>query len=933
MACSIQILHVNGIVPPPPGGPNPTQLRVMGQASGCPGNTVIIQSSITAQSGPIPVDPATNRFVATLPITVSPPPVCGDPNNPVTVEAWCQQLPPPGPPSPCYDSYQGPLTCCEVISLSFSAFVPVGSLDPTEIRVQGVLLGCSGDKVVAVAPSFTGQSMATPVDPMTGAFFISLPITAGVSLQCGTRITVKAWCDSNPLGCQTDRTDVLDCGPCPRAKVSIHQPLPACTGTPPTQLITLDTSIEIPANAIYVFQWDFGDSNRGTQFTVNNTGGTPSTPYSHSESHNYIPGSYTAKLLVISPTPPETCPTSFPLTVLVQCLPDCPTATVVRVSEGPCVNGKRTVTLEATVTAPASSAAVGQWDFGYAPPGGSSVGPQIGVPQGQTQSPSQNSALRQTWDYPPGTYTACLKWNNAIHPGCADSCVSFTVSTCPPPPPPVCDVHLTYLPKPVPCLPPGQSVTVNFEATPNATTTPAYTGPYTWEVSQAGASIKKLTQQSPTTPDPYKFSYTFTSPGTYEITVTILTPNCPDPTDTDVVSLTIKSCCPTFVGQLNAQQDPNNPCQWFFSVQVDNPNNVPLTFDWSFQDGTTQQTSIPSTSHTYAPGTITTGQTRVTMHAAGCPDVTLSTTVTLSCTCPTVSAPSAVVTGCAPGSASVTLSTSVSPPVATSFDWTVTTPGGTPFTKTTTAPTTTDGTSDGSWTNTVAGSTGPLDLSAPGAYAIAVNAKGPAIPPTCPTPAPTGFTIPKCTGMTEGLGCMLLRWAAVILFILSGLAFIISFCVFSPPVCTFQFCQQAATAAFWIGVGFALAGLVVLGIWLLFCPTKPCAWGWLIAGQVLLGVGLVALHFTKCCPQLWIFGVFFTVLGILSFANWVRLCKIGPCTAARELAVVFVSVVAPIIAWAGVGGPVALCINTTVRGIVATVGGAISLFALGCTPP
>lgn len=69
------------------------------------------------------------------------------------------------------------------------------------------------------------------------------------------------------------------------------------------------------------------------------------------------------------------------ITTLPLICDTCPTAAVTRISESnTCdVNGKRTVTLEATVTSPANSVAVGQWDFGYAPTGGSSAGPQIGV--------------------------------------------------------------------------------------------------------------------------------------------------------------------------------------------------------------------------------------------------------------------------------------------------------------------------------------------------------------------------------------------------------------------------------------------------------------------------------------------------------------------------------------------------------------------------
>src|SRR5262249_28017964 len=205
------------------------------------------------------------------------------------------------------------------------------------------------------------------------------------------------------------------------------------------------------------------------------------------------------------------------------------------------------------------------------------------------------------------------------------------------------------------------------------------------------------------------------------------------------------------------------------SAQISNPGNAPVSFEWSFQDGTTTTTSVPQTEHTYAPGSITTGMTTVTLKSPHCRDQSLSVTVTQNCQCPTIGTPGGALTGsgCAPG-AGVTLSTSITPPTASSFDWTVTTPGGTSFTKTTTAASTTDTSADGAWTNTSTGPTGAVDLSMAGAYAVTVRPRGSAISPSCPSPAPGSFPIPACSAPPPGGGassCPWWCWLLGILFI------------------------------------------------------------------------------------------------------------------------------------------------------------------------
>lgn len=525
---------------------------------------------------------------------------------------------------------------------------------------------------------------------------------------------------------------------------------------------------------------------------------------------------------------------------------DCPTATITVTQDATCVNGKHTVTLKATVTPPTGGPAFGQWDYGYAPPGGSSLGASFYVGSGPPQ------VLTATMDYPPSgpnTYTASLKLNKPPHVGCTDPQVTFAVTDCPPP---SCEVLLTYSPNPVPCIGSSGSQKVDFVATLNPPSG-GYTGPFTWEVKKGVMSLLKITQPTPAAPlNPERFSYVFTSPGQYDVTITILTASpCADPVDTDTVHIVIEACCPQLIGPLNASPIPGDPCRWLFSAQASNPNNVPVTFVWSFQDGTTATTSVPQTVHTYTPGAITTGMTIVTLKSPGCPDQSLSAPVTQMCRCPIIGTTGAVVTGCVPGPATVALTTSVTPPLATSFAWTVTTPGGTSFTKTTPAASTTDGTADGAWTDTSTGSLGVLNLGASGAYAVTVTAQGPSISPACPQSPARGFTVPLCTPPTTtcSIWCIL----AGIFFIaipISAYISTVAHCLLATP---WNIVLQGGIIATAIGIFIALCGIC-------------CLWRFLLIGSALGVVATVIAAIWLGFPGCWLLAlpilIGFIALGI-----------------------------------------------------------------------
>lgn len=668
---------------------------------------------------------------------------------------------------------------------------------------------------------------AIPFTAITGTGFLLGQVTftvkpVWVGLECGTSIKfeVRGNCGGTWTAWESLESTV-ECL-CP-IFTGISASYAPCVGNPPTQDVTFTGNVIMPPGQTMSFKWHFGDGQLSALISVNNPGGwnpIALPPTLHTYQHQVAP--YKAELV-----PANECP-GLIVPVQTTCTgTDCPAATITVIDQGECVNGQRTVTLHAQVTAPAGTPAFGLWNLGYAPPGGAATGKAFFVPAGQTQTPAQNPNLAQTWTYPPGSYTVFLDLG-AAHPNCPNPSSTFTVNACPV----SCEVLLDYTPKSIPCVPSGGSATVAFVATlspANAT----YTGPFLWEVTKAGVSQTKVTQSAPAFADPHRFSHTFTTPGVYDVTVTVATSGCSDPFDTATASpqIVIKSCCPMvtdFMGQ------SVSACTWAFAVQVDNPNNVALTYEWSFHDGTTASTAVPNVTHTYPIGGSPSGPATVTVKAAGCPDgpAPSPVMVTVTCVCPTVGLPTAVVTGCIPTAGAspspapaVTLGATVSGAAATSFAWSVTNPAGTTFTKTTTAPTTTDGTTDGSWINTTTGSIGVLPLGTTGGYAVTVRASGPAIDPLCNTvSAPVSFTVSTCPVVVPptsacSIWCML---AGHLLIALPISAFISA-----SMFCFLPFPSNVITAG---AIAFGI------GTYILLCGVC-CLWIHLLIGS---GLGLVA---------------------------------------------------------------------------------------------
>ncbi|MEO8184844.1 MAG: hypothetical protein ABI895_39045, partial [Deltaproteobacteria bacterium] len=713
--CQVQILSVGAIVPT--GASSPTHLRVTGRLLQCPGGQVNVTSSITAASGPVASGYGINGdgFIVILPIT-APNIACG---GGVTVTAQCYQA---GPG--CSATYNGVLECCGVQVLWFDAVVTPGSLTPSEVRVAGTSLGCAtvpsltNDPVI-VRVTFPGGgttlSGPIPTDALSGAFVVAVTVPAGTVLHCDDDISVEAWCSTNTACQAIPARGRLDCPQCARAEIAISSAGP-CSGNPPKQPITLSATINLVTGAIRFFKWKYGDGTFSPVFLVDNSGGTATTPHTvppytpaFAATHDYSPGTWSGELIVTDAQGnPLECAT-IPFNVVASCN-QCAGVTV-SATPGVCVNGKRLVTLSAFVNSlPATTAF--QWLFGDGQQG---VGKPV-TATGVWPNPADPSV--NTHEYGAGLWTATL--TDILNPGCSFP-VRISVDVCPAP---CCPSLQLDSPVQVTGCAPGSAI-ASFNAKVTWPEGCAAVLPTSFEWTLATPSSAKYQKSSTTgstdtssgwhTPGGGAVAVQFATGGTYSIAVTAIVPGVSLPCNpSDTIPFPVPGCCPQLIGPLNTSQKPGDPCTFICSAQVVNPNGAAISFDWAFHDGGTATTALPQTEHTYGQGAAAMGTATVTLKSPNCPDQSLTAPVTQLCACPTIAKPGAIVTGCLPGTPMVTLSTAVTPAIATSFTWTVTTPGGATFTKTTTAPTTTDGTADGAWTDTSTGSTGSIPLGATG---------------------------------------------------------------------------------------------------------------------------------------------------------------------------------------------------------------------------
>jgi len=629
MPCSVQIINVNGIVPP--GGTIPTEIRVTGYLVSCPpaptqnAGRVVVKSTVTSPSAPTVAAYPNGGFVVSLPLAANSGVSCG---TSITVSAECEADP------NCIDVKTVNLACCQINLVSVDGLVLPGHVDPDRIRVRGVALGCYGSQMVSVGTSVTGTQL-TPVDPVNGSFAVELPVIAVI--HCDSLIKVTVQCAQNPACSISQGIKYLNCPQCARATVSYTSG--PCHGAPAVQPITLNATVYIAGGTTRYVRWDYGDgSPLGPVHTVNNSAGTANTPFPlPPETHDYAPGSYTAQLVVTNAAGALLECDKIPLPIAATCNA-CPTVSVTAGAVGACANGFQSVTLNATVgNVAAGGSAVLQWDYGDGTPTTAFVANANQVVQAvhAFAAPASGTA----------SYTVTL---NVISPvDCPAGQVTVTVGPCV-----SCCPIVSVSAVPSGCAPNAASVAFSAQLSWSRGCTAVAPSAYDWTLNGVGGIQYQITTTLPTTDTSAGWTnlttgatgpVQFPAGGAYSISATArfapgTLPSSCNPTGTQAFSLA--ACCPQLSGQITASEDPSDPtkCTWIYSVQLSNPNAVPVSFQWTFHDGTTATSTVPQVSHKYAVGT-STGATTVTLKSPACPDQTLTTTVTVTCGTTTTTTP------------------------------------------------------------------------------------------------------------------------------------------------------------------------------------------------------------------------------------------------------------------------------------------------------
>jgi hypothetical protein len=812
--CSISLISVNGIVPT--GATDPTVLRVTGTAFQCASGQVNVTSSITAPSGPVNVD-ANGHFRAELPITATPAPHCGDTIS-VRVECVGQ--------TNCFTQNTAQtLNCCEIPILFFQGITPPGALAPTQLSVGGALFGCPSDQVVISSPIAT-TSPPISVDPYTGGFTASLPITTPT--DCDRQVEVTATCVGT-AGCSRTVKSPLACPDCYRAQVTIATA--PCTGTPPQQPITLNSTIEIPAGQIHDFYWQLvntatGATTTGTVFQIDNSAGNAATPHTHSDTFNLAPGTYSATLKIVPP--PYEC-AEVSVTVVAQCT-GCPTVVVDPPQVGNCDSaGNRTVTLTTHVTPATGQTVVVQWDFG-----GGVFGPSKVYSAAATYVETHSFAATGSTA---STYNITL---DVILPtGCQNVPVTVTVPPCEPPP---CTLVIQDITIQV-----GQC-NANGTRTVTATASLNNTDPsdeYWWQWESTPATVGLPAPQGVT--QTHDYAAPGSSPSNYTVKLVVKRGNCVASMQKPV---SVDGCgggCPQILDTMTAQGDCTaDRLHRTVTLNAMIGGGPADQYVWDFGDGTsaTLPGSVgPQTTHDYAaPGTYT-----ATITAVGPGNCQAQETIpiTVDACCPEVTGVSASQGTCAPGDMvpPVTLSGQVAGSGASTYEWDF--GDGSPAFGPPGAPT-----------------TPAHDYMNPGSYTAKVTVHTPNCPDSVGT---TTVSVPACPTNGGGGGglspCDILLWVAIIFMLVGAIVTIIG-CIIG------HFNAYAGLIVMIIGLALFVIGWILFIIWLILCSSVT-------ACQVILAVR------TFVMILIWVF--FFIALVLAIIAKFANISDLYACAGASAV--------------------------------------------------
>lgn len=481
------------------GALTPSAIQVSGTLLGCASDTVMIGSSVTATVGPIAVDPMTGAFSVQVPTTTAVQ--CDDK---IWVVASC------GGSSGCSKRVDGGLSCttCYRASVAVDTSAPCTGTP----AVKSVTFGAS----IAIASGATQDFHWQFGDGSVGPTFTvnnSAGTAATVHLHTETHdyaagtYTATLKINPPPYECaEYQVTFTVQCATtgCPTVTVDPPQISQSCVNGKRT--VTLTSHITAAAGSPVFAQWDFGDGSVGSGIVVN-----AGTTLVTTQTHDYVPGNYTAQLNVLSPSG---CSSQPVMLNVPPCSPPVCTLAVqnVAVQVGPCdpATGTRTVTATGTVnnTDPADLY-YWQWDSNPA---------QVGLPasQGTTQ---QHQYLAPS--------TGQTTYNITLTVIRSSTCVSsftktITIDGCGAPCPQVTDITVA----PQACA--SSSSTIRpVDLTAQVSNAAGTT--YEWDFGDGSPVVTSPTATAP--------RHDYAAPGTYIARVTTKTPGCTDATATKSASV------------------------------------------------------------------------------------------------------------------------------------------------------------------------------------------------------------------------------------------------------------------------------------------------------------------------------------------------------------------------------------------------------------
>jgi len=304
---------------------------------------------------------------------------------------------------------------------------------------------------------------------------------------------------------------------------------------------------------------------------------------------------------------------------------DCPAITVTPGQPGPCLNGTRAVTVTVALGAPLATPGAFLLDFGDG-----TTGAGFTLQSGSVTLPPHPYAAGAAAVGRTITLTVLLPQ------GCPPIVATVQIPACAP-----CCPTVTLQPPVVVDCAAAAASTASFVAT--VTVPPGCAAPaaFAWTLTEqssgrqwfrtGGTSLDTTTGWTTGGGGPAG-PVDLSGGGNFAVAVVPvgLDPACTMSLATH--TFTVRRRCPAITGPV-AVIPQGDGCNFAFSVPVDNPCNLPLTFEWTFHDTSTPvTTTVPQVSHRYADGTTISGALQVKVKAAGCADQAATAHVSPACT-------------------------------------------------------------------------------------------------------------------------------------------------------------------------------------------------------------------------------------------------------------------------------------------------------------